>query len=145
MKCFVVMAAEAPLGKRASRAVLVLPPEGAESNKRLFPNWCLKDDWTNDYAKCEAFESEDGAVTDPDDRQKWRKGLAEEDCNLYQNGKLLVPECQVLKLCEAWHQLMMHARLKKQASDMQRPFEIGEIGLYKAIKQVRKDWLDCQG
>ena len=37
IKCFVVMAADAPLGTRMSRAVRVLAPEGAESDKHLFP------------------------------------------------------------------------------------------------------------
>ena len=35
-KCFIVMVAEAPLGRRVSRAVRVLDPEGAESDKHLF-------------------------------------------------------------------------------------------------------------
>ena len=37
VKCFVVMAADAPLGRRMGRAVRVLAPEGAESDKHLFP------------------------------------------------------------------------------------------------------------
>ena len=48
VKCFVVMAAEAPLGIRVSRAVRVLAPEGAESNKHLFPESCLQDDWIDE-------------------------------------------------------------------------------------------------
>ena len=91
VKCFVVMAADSPLGRRVSRAVRVLAPKGAESDKHLFPDSCLQDDWTNDNAKFEAFESKYRAVTDPDDRQKWMKGLTEEDGKLYRNGKLLVP------------------------------------------------------
>ena len=35
-KCFVVMAADAPLASRVSRAVRVLAPERAESDKHLF-------------------------------------------------------------------------------------------------------------
>ena len=104
-KCFVVMAADAPLASRVSRAVSVLapvgaaggrpgpaPPVGVESDKHLFPESCLQDDWTDDYAKSEAFAAEYRAVTDPDDGQKWPKGLTEEDGKLYRNGKLLVPE-----------------------------------------------------
>ena len=63
-----------------------------ESDKHLFPASCLQDDWTDDYAKSEAFAAEYRAVTDPDDGQKWPKGLTEEDGKLYRNGKLLVPE-----------------------------------------------------
>ena len=95
VKFFVLMAADAPLGRRMGRAVRVLPPEGAESDKHLFPESCLQDDWTDDYAKSQAFEAEYRAVTDPDDGQKWPKGLTEEDGKLYRNGKLLgqSPEC----------------------------------------------------
>ena len=124
--------------------VRVLPLEGAESDKRLFLESCLQDDWTDDYAKSEAFESEHRAVTDPDDRQKWPKGLTEEDGYLYWNGKLLVPESRVLELSEAWYHNMMHPGVKKQALDMQRRFEIDEIGLYNAIKQVKKGCSVCQ-
>ena len=138
VKCFFVMAADAPLGTRMGRAVRVLAPEGAESDKHLFPESCLQDDWTYDYAKSEAFEAEYRAVTDPDDGQKWPKGLTEEDGKLYRNGKLLVPESRVLELCEAWHHHMMHPGVKKQALDMQRRFEIDQISLYNAIKKVRK-------
>ena len=80
-KCFVVMAADAPLGTRMGRAVRVLAPDGAESDKHLFPESCLQDDWTDDYAKSEAFAAEYRAVKDPDDGQKWPKGLTEEDGN----------------------------------------------------------------
>ena len=48
VKCFVVMAADAPLGMRMGRAVRVLAPDGAESDKHLFPESCLQDDWTDD-------------------------------------------------------------------------------------------------
>ena len=144
VKCFVVMAADAPLGRRVSRAVRALAPEGAESNKHLFPESCLQDDWTDNYAKSEAFDSEYRAVTDPDDGQKWPKGLTEEDGKLYPNGKLLVPESRVLELCEAWHHHMMHPGVKKQALDMQRWFEVDDIGLYNAIKQVQKGCSVCQ-
>ena len=65
VKCFVFMAADAPLGRRTGRA-----DEGAQSNKHLFPESCLQDDWTDDYAKSEAFAAEYRAVTDPDDGQK---------------------------------------------------------------------------
>ena len=41
VKCFVVMAADAPLGRWVSRAVRVFAPERAESNKHLFPELCL--------------------------------------------------------------------------------------------------------
>ena len=143
-KCFVVMAADAPLGTRMGRAVRVLAPDGAESDKHLFPESCLQDDWTDNYAKSEAFQAEYRAVTDPDDGQKWPKGLTEEDGKLYRNGKLLVPESQVLELCEAWHHHMMHPGVKKQALDMQRRFEINQIGLYSAINKVRKGCSVCQ-
>ena len=92
VKCFVVMAAHAALGRRVGSAVSALDPEGAESDKHRFPESCLQDDWTDDYGKSEAFEAEYRAVTDPDDRQRWPKGLTEEDGKLYWNGKLLVPE-----------------------------------------------------
>ena len=143
-KCFVVMAADAPLATRVSRAVRVLAPDGAESDKHLFPESCLQDDWTDDYAKSEAFAAEYRAVTDPDDGQKWPKGLTEEDGKLYRNGKLLVPESRVLELCEAWHHHMLHPGVKKQALDMQRRFEIHHIVLYTAIKKVRKGCSVCQ-
>ena len=144
VKCFVVMAADAPLGRRMGRAVRVLAPERAESDKHLFPELCLQDDWTDDYAKSEALEGEYRAVTDPDDGQKWPKGLTEEDGKLYRNGKLLVPESQVLELCKAWHHHMMHPGVRKQALDMQRRFEIDQISLYNAIKKVRKGCSVCQ-
>ena len=144
VKCFVAMAADAPLGTRMGRAVRVLAPDGAESDNHLFPESCLQDDWTDDYAKSEAFEAEYRAVTDPDDGQKWPKGLTEEDGKLYRNGKLLVPESRVLELCEAWHHHMKHPGVKKKARDMQRRFEIDQIGLYTAIKKVRKGCSVCQ-
>ena len=144
VKCFLVMAAEAPLGKRVSRAVQLLAPEGAEYDKDLFPESCLKDYWTDDYAKSEAFESEYRALTDPDDGQEWQKGLTEEDGKLYRNGRLLVPKSRVLELCEAWHHHMMHPGVMKEALDMQCRFEIGQISLYNAIKQVKKSCSLCQ-
>ena len=67
-----------------------------------------------------------------------------EDGKLYPNGKLLVPESRLLELCEALQNHMMHQRVKKQALDMQHRFEIDYIGLYNAIKQVRKGWSVCQ-
>ena len=83
-------------------------------------------------------------MTDPDDGQKWPKGLTEEDGKLYRNGKLLVPESRVLELCEAWHHHMLHPGVKKQALDMQRRFEIDHIVLYTAINKVRKGCSFCQ-
>ena len=83
-------------------------------------------------------------MTNPDDGQKWPKGLTEEMGKLYQNGKLLVPESRVLELCEAWHHHMMHSGGRKQALDMQRRFEIDQIGMYNAIKKVRKGCSVCQ-
>ena len=144
VKCFVIMASDAPLGTRMGRAVRVLAPDGTESDKHLFPEFCLQDDWTDDYAKSEAFEAGYRAVTDPDDGQKWPKGLTEEDGKLYRNGKLVVPESPVLELCEAWHHHMMHPGVKKQALVMQRRFEIDQTGLYTAIKKVRKGCSVCQ-
>ena len=58
VKCLVVMAADAPLGKRMGRAVRVISPEEAESDKHLFPESCLRDDWTEHYATSEAFGAE---------------------------------------------------------------------------------------
>ena len=58
VKCFVVMAADAPLGRMMGRVVSVLAPEGAESDGNLFSESCLQDDGTDDYAKSEAFEAE---------------------------------------------------------------------------------------
>ena len=115
----------------------------SESDKHLFPELCLKDDWTDDYAESKALESEYRAVADPDDGQKWPKGLTDEDGKLYGNGKLLVPKARVHELCEAWHHHMMHPGVKKQALDMQRWFEIDDIGLYHAITQVKKGFLFC--
>ena len=83
-------------------------------------------------------------MTDPDDGQRWPKGLTEEDGKLYRNGKLLVQESRVLELCEAWHHHMMHPGVKKQALDMQRRFKIDQISLYNAIKKVRKGCSVCQ-
>ena len=144
VKWSVVMAADAPLGRRMSGAVQLLAPEGAESNKHLFPEWCLQDDWTDDYAKSEAFESEYGALTDPDGGQKWQKGLTEEDGKLHRSGGMLVPEFRLLELCEAWHHQMMQPQVKKQALDTQFRLEINEIRLYNAIKHVKKGFLVCQ-
>ena len=70
VKCFVVVAAEAWLGRRVSRAVCALVPEHAESNKHLFPETCLQHDWTDDSAKSEALEFEYRPVSDPDDKHK---------------------------------------------------------------------------
>ena len=144
VKCFVVMAADAPLGRRMGRAVRVPAREGAKSDKDLLPESCLQDDWTDDYAQSEAFAAEYRAVTDPDDGQKWPKGLTEEVGKLYRNDKLLVPESRVPEMCEAWHHHMMHPGVRKQALDMQHRFEIHQIGLYNAIKRVRKGCSVCQ-
>ena len=57
---------------------------------------------------------------------------------------MLVPESRLLKLCEAWHHHMMHQGVKKQALDMQRRFKMDDIGLYNAIKQVKKGCSVCQ-
>ena len=73
VKCFVVMSAAALLGSRVGTEVRVSAPKGAESYKHHFPESCLKDDWTKDYAKSEAFQSVYRAVTDPDSGQKWPK------------------------------------------------------------------------
>ena len=73
-----------------------------------------------------------------------QKGLTEKDGKLHRNGKLLVPESRVLELCEAWHHHMMHPGLRKQALDMQRRFDIDQIGHYNAIKKVRKGCSVCQ-
>ena len=140
----VVMAADAPLGRRMGRAVRVLASEGAESDKHLFPKSCLQDAWTDNYAKSEAFAAEYSAVTDPDDGQEWPNGLTKEDGKLYRHGKLLVPESRVLELCGAWHHHMMHPGVWKQARDMQRWFEIHQISLYNVIKKVRKGCSVCQ-
>ena len=107
------MAAEAPLGRRVSRAVRVLAPEGAESNKHLLPESLPQSDWTDQYAKSEAFESEYQSLTDPDDGQKCPNGLTEEEGKLYWNGWLLVPESQVLELYEALHHRLMHPWFKR--------------------------------
>ena len=144
VKCFIIMAADAPPGRMVSRAVRVLAPEGAESDKHLFSGLCLQDDWTDHYARSEGFESEYRALTDPQDRQKWPNGLTEEDGKLYRNGRLLVPESGALELCESWHHHMMHQGIGKQAPDMQHRLEIDAIGLYNAIKQVKKGCSVCQ-
>ena len=56
---------------------------------------------------------------------------------------MLVPESRVLELGDAWYHHMMHPGAKKQALDIQRRFEIHEIGLYNAIKQVKKGCSVC--
>ena len=101
VKCFVPMATDAPLGRRVRRAVPVLTQEGAESNKHLCPQLRLRDDWTHNYATSEAFQSKYRDLTDLEDGRMRTKGLIEEDCRLYRNRKLLVPESRVLELCEA--------------------------------------------
>ena len=45
VKCFVVMAADADLGKRMGTAFRVLAPEGTESDKHRFPESCLQDNF----------------------------------------------------------------------------------------------------
>ena len=68
-----------------------------------------------------------------------------EDCKLYRNGNLLVPESRLLPLCEGWGDHMMQPGVKKQASDMQRRFEADELGVYNAIKQVKKGLFGLSG
>ena len=138
VQCLVVMAADDPLGGRVSRADHVLALEVAESDKQLFPESCLKDDWIANYAKSEGFESRDRAVTDPHNWQKCQEGLTEKDSKLCRNCKLLVPESRVLEFCEAGHHHMMHRRVTKRALDMRRRFKIDEIGIYNATTQVKK-------
>ena len=104
----------------------------------------LQDDWTDDYATFEAFESKYQAVTDPDNGQKWPKGLTEEDGKLSRNGKLLLPESRVLERSQAWYHHMMHSRVKKEALDMQRHLKIDKIGLKDVIKQVKNGCAVCQ-
>ena len=50
----------------------------------------------------------------------------------------------MLEICEAWYHHRMHPEVKKQALDMQGRFRIDEIGLYNAIKQVKKGCSVCQ-
>ena len=75
VKCFVVMAADPCVGGRVSRAVPVLPQEGAESYKYVFPDLCLWDDLTDDYVESEAFESKYRALTDPTTGRRGQRGL----------------------------------------------------------------------
>ena len=66
-KCFVVMAADAPLASRVSRAVSVLAPEGAESDKHLFPESCSRTTGQHvslSYAAHEADSDDDYAEQD---------------------------------------------------------------------------------
>ena len=70
VKCLVVMAAGAPLGRRVSRTVRIFAPQGAESNKHHFSESFLRDNWTDDDAKSEALESKYRAVIDPADGQQ---------------------------------------------------------------------------
>ena len=79
VNCYIVMVADAPLGGRVSRAVRVLAPEGAEAHKHLFPELCLQDDSTDNYATFESSESEYRALTYPDEGQKWPRVRTEED------------------------------------------------------------------
>ena len=83
-------------------------------------------------------------MTDPDDGQKCPKGLTENDGKLFWNGRQLVLESRVLELCEAWHHHMVHPGVRKQARDTQQRFEVDEIGLYRATRQVRKGFSVCQ-
>ena len=48
VKCFVLMAVYAPLGRTVSRVVGVLAPEGAKSDKHLFPESSLQFHWSDD-------------------------------------------------------------------------------------------------
>ena len=159
-KCFVVMAASAPLSQRVERAVRAIAPEvddcepedwlihaGAAvdepSDKHLFPESCLQADWSEDYAKSEVWSAEYRAVTDPDDDQKWPKGLTEEDGKLYSKGRLLVPESRVLELCEAWHHHMVHPGVRKQVTDMVKRFAIDDVDLWRSVRAVRKGCAVC--
>ena len=144
VNCFVVMAGDAPLAWWMSPAVRALASEAAECHRHLFPETCLQDNWTHDIAKSEAFQSEYRVVSDPDDMQKWPKGLSEEDRKLYGHEKLLVPEYRLPELCEAWNQYMVHLGVTKQALDMQQPSKIEEIGLYNGIKQFSNHCSVCQ-
>ena len=83
MKSVVVMAAGALLGSRVRRAVSALAPQGVESDEHLFPESCLRDDATDNYAKFEAFQAGYPAVTDPEEGQKWPRWLTEEDGKMY--------------------------------------------------------------
>ena len=107
VQCFVVMAADGPLGRTVSGAVRVLLPEGAESGKHISPELRPQDDWTNDYAKFKAFQFLYQALTDADNGQKWPRGLTDEESKLYRNGNFLVRESQVLQLCEPLHPNML--------------------------------------
>ena len=55
LKCFVVMAADAPLSVRVLRAVRAKLAEAVSSYKPLFPGLCLQDDWMDDCTKLEAW------------------------------------------------------------------------------------------
>ena len=50
----------------------------------------------------------------------------------------------MLELCGACNHHMMPPGVKMQAIGMQRRFQINEIGLYNAIKQVKKACSVCQ-
>ena len=82
-------------------------------------------------------------MTDPDDGQKWQKGLTEAHGKVYRNGELLVLEFGVPELCAARHHHMMPPAVEMQALDMQRQFKVDEIGLYNDIKQVKKACSVC--
>ena len=144
VKCFVVISADDLLGRRVIRVVRVIALKGAESYKHHLPESCVKDDQTHHYAKSKAFESESGVLTDSDSGQKWPKGQTQEDGKLHRSEKLLVPNSMVLELCGAWRQHMIIPGVKEQALDMKRRFEIDEIGLHNAIKQIQKGCVVCQ-
>ena len=144
VKCFVVIAASASLVKRVNRAVRVLGSEGAESNKQLLPETCLRDDRNNEYAKSELLSPIIGLSLTLMTGRSGQMGFTEQESKLYHNGKLLGPDSWVLELCEARHHHMMHPGVKKQALDMQRQFEVDEIGLCNAVKLLKKDCSVCQ-
>ena len=50
----------------------------------------------------------------------------------------------MLELCQTWHHHIMHPGVRKQTLDMQRRFEIDQIGLYNVIKKVMKGCSVCQ-
>ena len=63
-----------PCGCRGRKARSGTPCWELSPTSTSFPESCLQDDWTDDYAKSEAFAAEYRAVTDPDDGQKWQRG-----------------------------------------------------------------------
>ena len=83
-------------------------------------------------------------MTNTDDDHSWPKGLTQEDGKLYSKARYLVRESRWLELCEAWHHHMVHPRVSKQAPDMLRRFAFNDIGMWKALRAVRKGCAVCQ-